>query len=49
MKVGETKLDTVNKQLMEIKNEMKTAKGTRKKALQQKAVNLLRRRKMYDN
>lgn len=33
MKVGETKLDTVNKQLMEIKNEMKTAKGTRKKAL----------------
>ena len=34
---------------MEVKKEMLTAKGMRKKTLQQKALHILKRRKMYDN
>lgn len=33
---------------MNIKNQMKTAKGMSYKSLQQKALGVLRRRKMYD-
>ena len=33
---------------MKVKKEMLTAKGMRKKTLQQKALMLLKRRKMYD-
>ena len=35
-------------ELAKIKQQMKTAKGTTYKTLQQKALNILRRRKMYD-
>ena len=43
------KVDECNKELMEVKKEMLTAKGMRKKTLQQKALHILKRRKMYDN
>ena len=48
-KVVQTKVDDCNKQLMAIKEEMRTAKGMKKKQLQQKALQILKRRKMYDN
>ena len=41
-------MDECNKQLADIKNQMKTAKGASYKSLQQKALGILRRRKMYD-
>ena len=44
----QVKVDECNKELLQIKNQMKTAKGTSYKTLQQKALNVLRRRKMYD-
>ena len=44
----QAKVDQCNKELMEIKKEMLTAKGMRKKTLQQKAMHVLKRRKMYD-
>ena len=47
-KVVQTKVDECNKQLVDIKNQMKTAKGMAYKSLQQKALHVLRRRKMYD-
>ena len=42
------KVDDCNEELMKVKKEMLTAKGMRKKTLQQKALMLLKRRKMYD-
>ena len=42
-------MDTCNQELVKIKEEMRTAKGMRKKQLQQKALQILKRRKMYDN
>lgn len=44
----QVKVDDCNKELAVIKNQMKTAKGTTYKSLQHKALNVLRRRKMYD-
>ena len=47
-KVIQAKVDECNVELAKIKNQLKTAKGTSKKSLQQKALGVLRRRKMYD-
>jgi charged multivesicular body protein 5 len=47
-KVIQVKVDDCNKELLNIKNQMKTAKGMAYKSLQQKALAVLRRRKMYD-
>ena len=46
--VIQTKVDSIDKELMTVKKEMLNAKGMRKKTLQQKAVMLLKRKKMYD-
>ena len=46
--VIQTKIDECNTELAKIKKEMATAKGTRLKTLKQKALQILRRRKMYD-
>ena len=46
--VVQNKVDACNKELVEIKKEMLNAKGMRKKTLQQKALHVLKRRKMYD-
>ena len=48
-KVVQAKVDDCNQQLMKIKEELRTAKGMRRKQLQQKALQILKRRKMYDN
>ena len=42
------KVDDINVEIMKVKKEMLNAKGMRKKTLQQKAMMLLKRRKMYD-
>ena len=42
------KVDDCNVQLNEIKKQMAGAKGTRLSTLKQKALQILRRRKMYD-
>mmetsp|Transcript_16906 Transcript_16906/g.16156 ORF Transcript_16906/g.16156 Transcript_16906/m.16156 type:complete len:88 (+) Transcript_16906:9-272(+) len=47
-KVIQVKIDECNVELAKIKNQMKTAKGTTYKNLQQKALQVLRRKKMYD-
>ena len=47
--VLQTKVDDLNKELMQVKKEMVNAKGMRKKTLQQKAMHILKRKKMYDN
>lgn len=47
-KVIQVKIDECNAQLNELKKQMATAKGTRLSALKQKALQILRRRKMYD-
>ena len=47
-KVVQLKVDECNKQLVDIKNQMKIAKGMAYKSLQNKALQVLRRRKMYD-
>ena len=47
-KVIQVKVDECNKELAAIKNQMKTAKGMAYKSLQHKALQVLRRRKMYD-
>ena len=47
-KVVQAKVDSANKELAAIKEEMRTAKGMRKKQLQQKALQILKRRKLYD-
>ena len=44
----QVKVDECNAQLNEIKNQMKGAKGQRLNMLKQKALQILRRRKMYD-
>ena len=46
--VVQHKVDACNKELVDIKKEMLNAKGMRKKTLQQKALHILKRRKMYD-
>ena len=43
------KVGDLNTQLMAIKKEMLTAKGMKKKQLQQKALNILKKKKMYDS
>ena len=48
-KVIQVKIDECNVELAKIKNQMKTAKGTTYKNLQQKALQILRRKKMYDS
>ena len=47
-KVIQVKVDECNVQLNELKKQMASAKGTRLNALKQKALQILRRRKMYD-
>ena len=47
--VLQKKVNDLNAELMTIKKEMLNAKGMRKKQLQQKAMQILKRRKMYDN
>ena len=47
-KVVQMKVDECNKELVNIKTQMKTAKGMAYKSLQNKALQVLRRRKMYD-
>ena len=47
-KVIQGKIDECNVELNKLKKEMATAKGTRLKTLKQKALGVLRRRKMYD-
>ena len=47
-KVIQGKVDECNLELVKIKQQLKTAKGTTRKSLQQKALGVLRRRKMYD-
>ena len=47
-KVIQVKVDECNKELVAIKTQMKTAKGMAYKSLQNKALQVLRRRKMYD-
>ena len=42
------KVAGLNTELMAIKKEMLTAKGMKKKQLQQKALHILKRKKMYD-
>ena len=42
------KVDGLNQELMQVKKEMLNAKGMKKKQLQQKALHILKRRKMYD-
>lgn len=48
VKVIQAKVDDCNNELSKIKAQMKTAKGMGYKSLQQKAMGILRRRKMYD-
>ena len=48
-KVVQNKVDSCNKELAAIKEEMRTAKGMRLKQLKQKALQILKRRKMYDS
>ena len=47
-KVIQVKVDECNVQLNEIKKQMAGAKGARLGTLKQKALQILRRRKMYD-
>ena len=44
----QTKVDECNTQLADIKKQMAGAKGSRLNTLKQKALQILRRRKMYD-
>mmetsp|Transcript_12364 Transcript_12364/g.20770 ORF Transcript_12364/g.20770 Transcript_12364/m.20770 type:complete len:94 (-) Transcript_12364:417-698(-) len=47
--VIQKKVDDLNAELMQVKKQMMNAKGMTKKTLQQKALHILKRRKMYDN
>ena len=47
-KVIQTKIDECNTQLADLKRQMATARGTGLNSLKQKALQVLRRRKMYD-
>ena len=44
----QTKIDECNTQLTDLKTQMKTARGTSLNSLKQRALQVLRRRKMYD-
>ena len=46
--VLQKKVNDLNQELMAVKKEMLNAKGMKKKQLQQKALHILKRRKMYD-
>jgi len=48
VKAIQAKVDDCNNELTKIKVQMKTAKGPSYKSYQQKAMGILRRRKMYD-
>ncbi len=48
VKVLQVKVDDCNLELAELKKQMAGAKGTRLNTLKQKALQILRRRKMYD-
>ena len=48
-KVVQTKIDECNAQLNVLKKEMAVAKGSRLAQLKQKAMMVLKKRKMYDN
>ena len=48
-KVIQTKIDECNVQLNELKKQMAVAKGSRLAQLKQKAMMILKRRKMYEN
>ena len=47
-KVIQAKIDECNVQLADLKNQMKTARGASLNSLKQRALQCLRRRKMYD-
>ena len=47
-KVIQAKIDECNTQLTDLKAQMKTARGTSLNSLKQRALQVLRRRKMYD-
>ena len=47
-KVIQTKIDECNTQLADLKKQMATARGTSLNGLKQRALQVLRRRKMYD-
>ena len=47
-KVIQAKVDECNVQLADLKKQMGTARGNGLKSLKQKALQVLRRRKMYD-
>ena len=47
-KVIQVKIDECNVQLNDLKKQMGVAKGSRLNTLKQKALQILRRRKMYD-
>ena len=47
-KVIQTKIDECNTQLADLKKQMATARGTGLNSLKQRALQVLRRRKMYD-
>ena len=48
VKVIQAKVDDCNTQLAELKKQMATARGNSLNSLKQKALQVLRRRKMYD-
>ena len=48
-KVVQIKVDECNAQLNELKKQMAVAKGSRLTQLKQKAMMVLKKRKMYDN
>ena len=47
-KAIQVKVDECNTQLADLKNKMKTARGAGLNSLKQRALQVLRRRKMYD-
>ena len=47
-KVIQAKIDECNTQLADLKKQMSTARGTSLNSLKQRALQVLRRRKMYD-
>ena len=47
-KVIQSKIDECNTQLADLKTKMKTARGNGLNSLKQRALQVLRRRKMYD-
>ena len=47
-KVIQAKIDECNTQLADLKKQMSTARGSSLNSLKQRALQVLRRRKMYD-